>query len=68
MTFKAAFPDIVARDRSGHGRPEAIKAVFVPQHTDFVRRYQRFAAGPRHRLAAQNRDSDLVIAVWGEAS
>ena len=27
MTFKAVFPDILARDRSGHGRPEAIEAV-----------------------------------------
>jgi hypothetical protein len=27
MTFKAAFPDILARDRSGHGRPEADEAV-----------------------------------------
>jgi hypothetical protein len=42
MTFKAVFPDILARDRSGHGRPEAIEAVFVLQHTDFANRYQRF--------------------------
>src|SRR3979490_744783 len=27
MTFKADFPDILARDRSGHGRPEASEAV-----------------------------------------
>jgi hypothetical protein len=27
MTFKAVFPDILARDRSGHGRPEASEAV-----------------------------------------
>jgi hypothetical protein len=27
MTFKAVFPDILARDRSGHGRPEAVEAV-----------------------------------------
>jgi hypothetical protein len=27
MTFKAAFPDILARDRSGHERPEASEAV-----------------------------------------
>jgi hypothetical protein len=27
MTFKAAFPDILARDRSGQGRPEADEAV-----------------------------------------
>jgi hypothetical protein len=27
MTFKAAFPDILARDRSGRGRPEAVEAV-----------------------------------------
>jgi hypothetical protein len=27
MTFKADFPDILARDRSGHGRPGASEAV-----------------------------------------
>jgi hypothetical protein len=27
MTFKAVFPDILARDRSGQGRPEASEAV-----------------------------------------
>jgi hypothetical protein len=27
MTFKAVFPDILARDQSGHGRPEASEAV-----------------------------------------
>jgi hypothetical protein len=27
MTFKAVFPDILARDQSGHGRPEAVEAV-----------------------------------------
>jgi hypothetical protein len=27
MTFKAVVPDILARDRSGHGRPEASEAV-----------------------------------------
>jgi hypothetical protein len=27
MTFKAVFPDILARDRSGHERPEAAEAV-----------------------------------------
>src|SRR5512141_2933694 len=27
MTFKAVFPDILARDRSGHGHPEASEAV-----------------------------------------
>jgi hypothetical protein len=27
MTFKAVFPDILARDRSGHERPEASEAV-----------------------------------------
>jgi hypothetical protein len=27
MTFKAIFPDILARDLSGHGRPEAGEAV-----------------------------------------
>jgi hypothetical protein len=27
MTFKAVFPDILVRDRSGHGRPEASEAV-----------------------------------------
>jgi hypothetical protein len=27
MTFKAVFPDILARDRSGRGRPEASEAV-----------------------------------------
>jgi hypothetical protein len=27
MTFKAVFPDILARDRTGHGRPEASEAV-----------------------------------------
>jgi len=27
MTFKADFPDILARDRSGQGRPEASEAV-----------------------------------------
>jgi hypothetical protein len=27
MTFKAVFPDVLARDRSGHGRPEASEAV-----------------------------------------
>jgi hypothetical protein len=27
MTFKAVFPDILARDRSGHGRPLASEAV-----------------------------------------
>jgi len=27
MTLKAVFPDILARDRSGHGRPEASEAV-----------------------------------------
>src|ERR1700688_3870285 len=27
MTFKAGFPDVLARDRSGHGRPEASEAV-----------------------------------------
>jgi hypothetical protein len=27
MTFKAVFPDILARDRSGHERPEAVEAV-----------------------------------------
>ena len=44
MTFKAVFPDILARDRSGHGRPEAIEAVFVLQHTDLPSRCQPFAA------------------------
>jgi hypothetical protein len=27
MTFKAVFPDILVRDRSGHGRPEAFEPV-----------------------------------------
>jgi hypothetical protein len=27
MTFKAVFPDILARDQSGQGRPEAGEAV-----------------------------------------
>jgi hypothetical protein len=27
MTFKAVIPDILARDRSEHGRPGAIEAV-----------------------------------------
>jgi hypothetical protein len=27
MTFKAVFPDILARDQSGHERPEASEAV-----------------------------------------
>src|ERR1700726_2732245 len=27
MTFKAVFPDVLARDRSGHARPEASEAV-----------------------------------------
>jgi len=27
MTFKAVFPDILARDRTGHGRPGASEAV-----------------------------------------
>jgi hypothetical protein len=27
ITFKAVFPDILARDRSGQGRPEASEAV-----------------------------------------
>jgi hypothetical protein len=27
MTFKAVFPDILARDQSGQGRPEASEAV-----------------------------------------
>jgi hypothetical protein len=66
MTFKAVFPGILAGDQSGDGRPEAIEAVFVLQHTDFVRRCQRFAVGPRHCQWQENHDSDAVIGVWGE--
>jgi len=34
MTFKAVFPDILARDRSGHGRPGGQRSGFGLQHTE----------------------------------
>jgi hypothetical protein len=43
MTFKAVFPDVLARDRSGHGRPEASEAVsgcnilILPLDASFLR-------------------------------
>jgi hypothetical protein len=42
MTFKAVFPDILARDRSGHGRPSGQRSGFGLQHTDFADLCQRF--------------------------
>src|SRR3954454_10095249 len=47
MTFKADFPDILARDRSGHGRPEASEAVsgcnilILPRDASVLRLKQR---------------------------
>jgi hypothetical protein len=42
MTFKAVFPDILARDRSGQGRPFGQRSGFGLQHTDFADLCQRF--------------------------
>jgi hypothetical protein len=46
MTFKAIFPDDLARDRSGHGRPEASEAVsgcnilILPVDASLLRGYE----------------------------
>jgi hypothetical protein len=36
MTFKADFPDILARDLAGHGVRGAVEAFFGLQHTHFI--------------------------------
>jgi hypothetical protein len=53
MTFKAGFPDILARDRSGQGRPEVSEAVSL-QHTDFAGRCQHFTGRRGGRSRAGN--------------
>ena len=45
MTFKAVFPDILARDRSGTWASRGQRSGFGLQHTDFAARCQRFT-GP----------------------
>jgi hypothetical protein len=47
MTFKAVFPDILARDRSGHERPEASEA--VSGCNILILRLDASAADPRFR-------------------
>jgi hypothetical protein len=51
MTFKAVFPGVLARDRSGHGHPEASEAVsgcnilILPLDASVLRAFGRLADG-----------------------
>src|SRR5204863_3862209 len=58
MTFKAVFPDILARDRSGHGRPEASEAVsgcnilILPRDASILRAQRRAREMPKNCIGA----------------
>src|ERR1700681_1711088 len=64
MTFKAVFPDILARDRSGHGRPLGQRSGFGLQHTDFAGRCQRFRGSRGGLLMAKD---DQLSPWWSPA-
>src|SRR5258707_11250867 len=58
MTFKAVFPDILASDRSGHGRPEAIRRfscrniLICPPDASLLRLVPAGCRGSRSRVCA----------------
>src|SRR5665647_971260 len=58
ITFKAVFPDVLARDRSGHGHPGASEAVsgcnilILPLDASFLRAFRGgFAMAENDRFA-----------------
>jgi hypothetical protein len=65
MTFKAIFPDILARDRSGQASFGPAKR-FRLQHNDFVGLCQRFTGSRGRSLVSPNRLGSLWLFGFGE--